>query len=152
MNFRTLIMLAVAALVIVVAVKMNRNPMPDPTENPTANLSTSVIPDTSAPVEDTVMTEEEASGLVYDDMDGTVDAPAATPTEMEAVAEGDTATPADVTDETYVGDEPVTEEEADALAPAAVGESPAEALETGPAEDISEEPITPSSEKPEMLE
>lgn len=130
MNFRTLMMLGLAALVIVVAIKMNRTP---------AQVSSSPMPTDSIPAtisgdaesaEESVMTEQETNELIYDDMDGTIDA-------VE-----------DPTEDTSVGDEPVSEEEAEQLAPAAVEESPAEALEDGPAEEVSDEPVTPSNEKP----
>ena len=130
MNFRTLIMLAIAALVIVIAVKMNRNSVAEPEELP---IQTQTAPTDEVVEEGGVMTEEEAQDLIYDDMDGTVDVP----TNPDA---GTGAT---------IGDEPMTEGEAEQTEPATVDESPAEALEDGPAEEVSEEPVTtPSEEKP----
>lgn len=128
MNFRTLMMLGLAALIIVVAIKMNRTPAQE-AAMPTDSIPATISGDAES-AEESVMTEQETDELIYDDMDGTVDA-VDPPTE-----------------DTTVGDEPVSEEEAEQLAPAAVEESPAEALEDGPAELISEEPVTPSDEKP----
>lgn len=119
MNFRTLIMLAVAALVIVVAVNMNRNSVAEPEVIPPHTAAPDAETNGFAPESGGMMTEEEAQKLIYDDMDGTVD------------AQEDP-------------DAPVTED----LDPAVPQESPADALESGPAEDISDEPVTPSDEKP----
>lgn len=130
MNFRTLMMLGLAALIIVVAIKMNRTPeQVSSSAMPTDSLPATISGDAKS-AGGSVMTEQETGELIYDDMDGTVDA-------IE-----------DPTEDTTVGSETVTEEEAEQLAPAAVEESPAEALEDGPAEQISEEPVTPSDEKP----
>lgn len=128
MNFRTLIMLAIAALVIVVAVKMNRNSVADPEELP---VQTQTAPTDEVVEGSGIMTEEEAQDLIYDDMDGTVDVPENPDAETGAT----------------IGDKPMTEGEAGRMEPAAVDESPADALEDGPAEEVSEEPVTPPSEE-----
>lgn len=143
MNFRTLMMLGLAALVIVVAIKMNRTPAQVSPTMPTDSIP-ATISGNGEMAEESVMTEDEADDLIYDDMDGTVE-----PVEEPA---GTVGAPADLTqsptEDTTVGDEPVSEEEAEQLAPAAVEESPADALEDGPAEQISDEPVTATDEKP----
>lgn len=72
MNFRTLIMLGLAALVIVVAIKMNRSQITESEEVPTGSIPDAVVEEPVAP-QDSIMSEDEANQLIYDDMDGTVD-------------------------------------------------------------------------------
>lgn len=127
MNFRTLIMLAVAALIIVVAVKMNTNPVASPATLPDEVMAEQ--PSTEASVEDaeSVMTEQEVEIMEEEGI-------AEEPVEETATEETEPVT----TEESVTTDGDTAEE----LAPAAVEESPAEALEDGPAEQISEEPVT----------
>jgi hypothetical protein len=118
MNFRTLIMLAVAALIIVVAVKMNTNPVASPTTLPDEVMAEQPSTEASAEDVDSVMTEEEIEVM---EEEGIAEEPAEDAASETVTEDGDTA---------------------EEMAPAAVQESPAEALETGPAEQISEEPVT----------
>ncbi|MCH2546163.1 MAG: hypothetical protein MK052_00935 [Alphaproteobacteria bacterium] len=191
MSFRTLIMLAVAALVIVVAVKMNRNPVRDNYRN-TAIATTTTTPegyvndttiiaqppeeidvvdpainDDGVLVEDAseVFIDEDNAEFIQGDEGVDTDAPSDSNSEDGAVileedsadtsaqddnafAEDDaefTEEDAEFTEdetEATVGEEPMSEEDAETMEPAVVEESPAETLKTGPAETISDEPIT----------
>jgi hypothetical protein len=116
MSFRTLLMLAVAALIVVVAVKMNR-PATDyeaPEEAAVEGMAT------ESPVADEATNENMM--------------------EEEATIEQETGVTVEENG-TVIEDEALTEEEADAMEPAVTEESPAEELETGPAEVISDEPV-----------
>lgn len=95
MNFRTLIMLAVAALVIVIAIKMNQDSVA--VAEPLPAQAAPTIMEEKAANEGTVMTEEEMQELIHDDMDGTIEVPETAPAEK-------------------ISDEPITP---DAEAPAA---------------------------------
>ena len=158
MNSRTLIMLAVAALVIVIAVKMNRNPDVDQTDTvaePAITDTTTGTTDDYVPNEGVVVEEGTADESVAEPVDPAVGAPAVEGTTETAPAEGidtmgdaETMTPAGDQTETTVGGEPVSEDETKALEPAAVSETPAEAIETAPAEEVAEEPVTPREAAP----
>lgn len=157
MNSRTLIMLAVAALVIVIAVKMNRNPDVDQTDT----VAEPAITDTTTGTTDDYVAEE---GVVVEEK--AADEPAAEqmqePTEpavegttetapaegTDAMSDAETMTPAGEQTETTVGGKPVSEGETGALEPATVDEAPAEAVETAPAENVAEEPVAPREAAP----
>ena len=141
MNFRTLIMLAVAALVIVVAVKMNRNPMLDntvavaPNATPEGYLTQEsdavIVDDEDAYDEDAlendgVIIEDSEGDMSEEDMDMENEMSMdENPNETEAVVNGET----------------MSEEEVEAMEPALVDESPVEAVQDAPAEKISDEPV-----------
>lgn len=154
MNFRTLIMLAVAALVIVIAVKMNRNPEPAMTEE---TVATEGYMGEETTTDGLPLTEEEAQDFATDAVDEVAQEPVISADDVDAgdmvegadanttvTEDGTVITEEEATTtetEATVGGQELTAEEAEAMEPAVVDESPAEALETGPAETISDEPV-----------
>jgi hypothetical protein len=150
MNFRTLVMIAVAALVIVVAVKMNRNPVIEQTEQTSdvevLDNNTTELNDDEVIIEDT---DNQADAMPADDNAVVIEDNVVIEDQQEVSEPDNLPTtlnePVDLEEETLettVDGEPLTEEEAEEMEPAVVDESPVKALETGPAETVSEEPVT----------